>query len=69
MHERRFVLLPACDLIPEAVCPRTQKNLAQLLEECEDGVSQPKRVASSKQRAASSEQRAANSEQRVANSE
>lgn len=50
MHERRFVLLPACDLIPEAVCPRSQKNLSQLLEECEDGVSQPVRVASSEQR-------------------
>jgi 2-amino-4-hydroxy-6-hydroxymethyldihydropteridine diphosphokinase len=65
MHERRFVLLPACDLIPEAVCPRIQKNLAQLLEECEDGVSQPKRIASSEQRVASSEQRVASSEQRV----
>jgi 2-amino-4-hydroxy-6-hydroxymethyldihydropteridine diphosphokinase len=44
MQERRFVLQPACDLAPDAICPRTQKPLAQLLEECQDQVSRPRRV-------------------------
>ncbi|MBU3680088.1 MAG: 2-amino-4-hydroxy-6-hydroxymethyldihydropteridine diphosphokinase [Candidatus Kapabacteria bacterium] len=31
MHERLFVLQPACDLIPNAVCPRTGKTLEELV--------------------------------------
>ena len=46
MHERRFVLVPACDLVPTAICPRSGKPLSQLLEECTDTVSKPKRTAS-----------------------
>jgi len=41
MHERRFVLQPSCDLVPDAVCPRTGKPLSQLLLECTDAVSRP----------------------------
>ena len=46
MHERMFVLLPACEVAPDMVCPRTDKPLSQLLAECTDTVSNPKRVAS-----------------------
>lgn len=46
MHERQFVLVPACELISDAICPRTGKPLSQLLEECTDTVSNPKRTAS-----------------------
>ncbi len=44
MHERLFVLMPACDLMPDAVCPRTGKPLHQLLQECPDDLSKPKQV-------------------------
>lgn len=40
-HERRFVLQPACDLIPLALCPASSKTLSRLLEECADETSQP----------------------------
>lgn len=40
-HERRFVLQPACDLIPLALCPASSKTLSRLLEECIDETSQP----------------------------
>jgi len=40
-HERRFVLQPSCDIVPDAVCPRTGKPLSQLLDECSDVVSRP----------------------------
>lgn len=45
MHERMFVLVPACDLAPEALCPRSHKPLTQLLAECSDTVSKPQRIA------------------------
>ncbi len=44
MHERRFVLVPACEVAPDMVCPRTDKPLSQLLTECTDTVSNPNRV-------------------------
>ncbi|HBB24835.1 MAG TPA: 2-amino-4-hydroxy-6-hydroxymethyldihydropteridine diphosphokinase [Bacteroidetes bacterium] len=43
-HERLFVLQPACDLLPDAACPRTGKSLKQLLQECPDTTSKPRRV-------------------------
>lgn len=43
-QERLFVLQPACDLIPDALCPRTGKSLKQLLQECPDMTSKPRRV-------------------------
>jgi 2-amino-4-hydroxy-6-hydroxymethyldihydropteridine diphosphokinase len=45
MHERRFVLQPACDLIPETVCPRSNLSLLELLARCTDDVSRPVRIA------------------------
>lgn len=42
--ERQFVLQPACDLLPDAVCPRSGKTLQQLLAECPDVTSQPRKV-------------------------
>lgn len=44
MHERMFVLVPACELIPDAICPRSNKPLAQLLAECNDNVSKPQPI-------------------------
>jgi len=44
MHERMFVLVPACDIAPNMLCPRSHKTLTQLLAECTDVVSQPKRL-------------------------
>lgn len=44
MHERLFVLMPACDILPDAVCPRTGKSLKQLLQECPDELSKPRQV-------------------------
>lgn len=44
MHERMFVLMPACDLIANAICPRSHKKLSVLLEECADAISQPVRL-------------------------
>lgn len=43
-HERRFVLQPACDIAPAAVCPRTGKTLAELLTVCPDVISNPTRI-------------------------
>lgn len=43
-HERLFVLQPACDLLPDALCPRTGKSLKQLLQECPDMTSKPQKV-------------------------
>ncbi|MEN9282476.1 MAG: 2-amino-4-hydroxy-6-hydroxymethyldihydropteridine diphosphokinase [Bacteroidota bacterium] len=43
-HERRFVLQPACDLAPAAICPRTGKTLAELLTVCPDVISNPTRI-------------------------
>lgn len=47
MHERMFVLVPSCDLLADAVCPRSHKKLSELLEECTDTVSKPRSVANS----------------------
>lgn len=44
MHERMFVLQPACDLIPDIICPRNGKTLQQLLDECIDETSRPQKV-------------------------
>lgn len=44
MHERMFVLQPACDLVPDIICPRNGKTLQQLLTDCTDETSRPQRV-------------------------
>jgi 2-amino-4-hydroxy-6-hydroxymethyldihydropteridine diphosphokinase len=36
IQERRFVLVPLCELIPEAVHPVLRKKFSVLLEECRD---------------------------------
>jgi 2-amino-4-hydroxy-6-hydroxymethyldihydropteridine diphosphokinase len=36
IHERRFVLLPMCELAPDFVHPLFQKKIADLLQECTD---------------------------------
>ena len=36
MHERKFVLVPLCDLAPELVHPVLNKTFAELLKECRD---------------------------------
>ena len=36
MHERRFVLVPACEIAPQMLHPPTQKTIADLLRECSD---------------------------------
>ena len=36
IHERRFVLVPLCDLAPELVHPVLNKTFAVLLKECRD---------------------------------
>ncbi len=42
MPERRFALLPLCELVPEMKDPRSGKTVRQLLEECPDeGDAQP----------------------------
>jgi 2-amino-4-hydroxy-6-hydroxymethyldihydropteridine diphosphokinase len=46
-HERLFVLTPACELIPDVICPITGKTLAQLLDECPDTVSCPVQLTNS----------------------
>jgi 2-amino-4-hydroxy-6-hydroxymethyldihydropteridine diphosphokinase len=36
LHERKFVLVPLCEIEPEMIHPVLKKTLASLLEECED---------------------------------
>lgn len=37
LYERKFVLVPLCEIEPELVHPVLKKTMATLLEECEDG--------------------------------
>jgi 2-amino-4-hydroxy-6-hydroxymethyldihydropteridine diphosphokinase len=36
MHERRFVLVPLCELAPDLIHPVLRKSMKVLLEECRD---------------------------------
>ena len=36
LHERRFTLIPLCELMPEYIHPVFKKTLKQLLAECKD---------------------------------
>ena len=36
IHERKFTLVPLCEIVPELIHPVFQKNLTQLLDECTD---------------------------------
>ena len=36
LHERRFTLLPLCDIAPDFVHPTMKKTNLQLLDECQD---------------------------------
>ena len=36
MHERRFVLVPLCELAPDLIHPILKKSMSLLLEECRD---------------------------------
>ena len=36
LHERRFTLLPLCDIAPDFVHPTMEKTNLQLLDECQD---------------------------------
>ena len=36
LHERKFVLVPLCEIEPEMIHPVLKKSFAELLEICED---------------------------------
>ena len=36
LHQRRFTLLPLCDIAPDFVHPTMKKTNLQLLDECQD---------------------------------
>ena len=36
LHERKFVLVPLCDIAPELIHPVLKKSIGELLEICED---------------------------------
>jgi 2-amino-4-hydroxy-6-hydroxymethyldihydropteridine diphosphokinase len=36
MHERRFVLIPLCEIAPDLVHPILKKSIKTLLSECQD---------------------------------
>ncbi|MGA1977414.1 MAG: 2-amino-4-hydroxy-6-hydroxymethyldihydropteridine diphosphokinase [Bacteroidales bacterium] len=36
MHKRRFVLVPLCEIAPDAIHPLFRKSIKTLLEECDD---------------------------------
>jgi 2-amino-4-hydroxy-6-hydroxymethyldihydropteridine diphosphokinase len=36
MHERRFVLVPFCEIVPDLVHPKLGKTIKALLKECSD---------------------------------
>jgi 2-amino-4-hydroxy-6-hydroxymethyldihydropteridine diphosphokinase len=36
MHERKFVLVPLCELVPDMIHPVLEKSMKVLLEECRD---------------------------------
>ena len=36
LHQRRFTLLPLCDIAPDLVHPTLKKTNLQLLDECQD---------------------------------
>ncbi len=36
MHERRFVLVPAAEIVPDLVHPVFRKTMAELIEQCSD---------------------------------
>ena len=36
MHERKFVLVPLCEIAPEMIHPVLKKSIAELLKICED---------------------------------
>ena len=36
MHERKFVLVPLCELAPDLIHPILKKSMSVLLEECRD---------------------------------
>ena len=36
LHQRRFTLLPLCDVVPDFVHPTLKKTNLQLLDECQD---------------------------------
>jgi 2-amino-4-hydroxy-6-hydroxymethyldihydropteridine diphosphokinase len=37
LQERKFVLVPLCELAPDMIHPVFEKSFAELLERCEDG--------------------------------
>jgi 2-amino-4-hydroxy-6-hydroxymethyldihydropteridine diphosphokinase len=36
MHERKFVMVPLCEIAPEVIHPKFGKDMKSLLKECRD---------------------------------